>query len=1132
MTSIEEQALKIGTQIAVYEIKEILGSNQSEIIYRAWNTHLNTLVVLKEFFPSEYASRDAMDQSVSANSTQNTPVFEFGLGNFIQQNEKLLEIQAPGAQVAHNVLEFNQTAYLAVEEGKGSLLSKYLDNAETYTEEELKNLLESLLETLETFHNAGVVHGDIHPSNILIKTNGKPELLNFASARQAFARHVNNLSSELSVGYASPEQYIEGGKAEVSTDLYALGATLYRCVSGEVPVDSRKRTLDLSEQKPDPLKSILAQKESGFSGEFLVTVDWLLQVDSKARPQSVGEIFSAENKDKSSFKYIAASGAAGSADIPIDQAHFPISKSGRFGAATLAAGMLASGVFGSVATWYLLKKETSKDSIITTEVAREGAAFGRAIDRTPGTVDEEIEVSLVEEKGAAGAADIEPSADKVASIVAAIQDMNTPEASMGKQDSDTDLQSNNQLDNEEIVTKGEVDAEPQQIEPEIQGAPLQVADESTVDIEAEAAAVVEFPETPGKSSVEFSVKDQPDSDKPESNEGSDLGEQNDVSQGDKLKEEQQNTISARSGDDVQSVGDVSEVDEAVNSAVPTSEAAIEGKSAVGSLGALNAPEETSMAQSEQENKADISDGQDQVSNMEDVPGSSVETTDASSASVEASMDQPEEENKADISGGQDQVSSMENVPGSSVETTDASSASVEASVDQPEEENKADISDGQDQVSSMENVPGSSIETTDASSVSVEASMDQPEEENKADTLDGQVQASRTESTASFSAENSGVSNSSVEAPIVQPEQKNKIDVPGGVAQTSSTESIPNASLPIGGENENKIAIHSGRNQLPVSKVPPSVDAPSEPLNTEKTDVNMTPGEVNTIEALDKDPLGDEPGLASRESPASLPEQTIETGSSDGGSSPMESLPENPIDQGKMEGKEGGNDSEVSNAQGNSIKGIKNKEGVHNQQASETELMASQKNDSTMMATDAQGLVEVEVSTSLSPQDHDTVSTAESTLGAGLSSGNTGSSKSTVALATTPGGAEKNVDIFISNYEEEQKKTETEQNLIDQYMAKANENFAALRLTTPADNNAYYYYKLVLEIDPQHEGAQKGTEQIFDRYVALINRAIEKNEPDIAKAYLRRAKTISPGSPVLEEVASNLDKLRALKPGG
>jgi serine/threonine protein kinase len=1128
MTSIEEQALKIGTQIAVYEIKEILGSNQSEIIYRAWNTHLNTLVVLKEFFPSEYASRDAMDQSVSANSTQNTPVFEFGLGNFIQQNEKLLEIQAPGAQIAHNVLEFNQTAYLAVEEGKGSLLSKYLDNAETYTEEELKNLLESLLETLETFHDAGVVHGDIHPSNILIKTNGKPELLNFASARQNFARHVNNLSSELSEGYASPEQYIEGSKAEVSTDLYALGATLYQCVSGEVPVDSRKRALDLSEQKPDPLKSILAQKESGFSGEFLVTVDWLLQVDSKARPQSVGEIFSAENKDKSSFKYIAASGASDSADMPIDQAHFPISKGRRFGAATLAAGMLASGALGSVATWYLLKKGTSEDSIITTEVAREGAAFGRAIDRTPGGADEKIEVSLVEGEGGAGVADTEPSADKVASIVAAIQDMNTPEASMENQEPGADLQSNNQLDHEGVAAEKGGGAEFRQIEPEIQD--VQVVDESAVDIEAEAAAVVEFPQTSGKP-VELSIKDQPGLDKPESNEGRGLGEQNNMNQSEKIKEEQQNTVLAHSGRDVQPVGSVSETEaeaEAVKSAVPTSGPVIEEQSAATKgRDALNTSVETSMTQSKQESKADISDEQDQASTTESAPDSSAETPDVSNVSIETSKAQPGQENKADISDGQDQASTTESAPDSSAETPDVSNVSIETSKAQPEQENKADISDGQDQVSSTESAPDSSAENPGASNVSIA----QSEEENGTDASAGQVQASRTESTPSFSAE---------DTPIAQPEQESKVDVSGGEAQASSTESILDSSLPVEAENEDEVATNLEGGSLPVSKASPSFDAPHEQLNTEKTDVNMTTEEVSAIEALEKDSmeggsLDEAPGLASFESPASLPEQTIETNSSDGRSGSMESLPENQMSEGKIKGKEGGNDSEVPNAQGNSVNGIKNKEGIRNQQASETEV-ASQENDPTMIDANEQGLVEAEVPTpsavSVIPQNNDIVPTAEPTLGVELSSENAGSSESAIALATTPGGGEKNVDIFISNYEKEQKKTEGERSLIEQYMAKANENFAALRLTTPADNNAYYYYKLVLEIDPQHEGAQKGTEQIFDRYMALINRAIEKNEPNIAKAYLKRAKAISPDSPALEEVVSNLDKLLAPKPGG
>jgi hypothetical protein len=90
-------------------------------------------------------------------------------------------------------------------------------------------------------------------------------------------------------------------------------------------------------------------------------------------------------------------------------------------------------------------------------------------------------------------------------------------------------------------------------------------------------------------------------------------------------------------------------------------------------------------------------------------------------------------------------------------------------------------------------------------------------------------------------------------------------------------------------------------------------------------------------------------------------------------------------------------------------------------------------------------------------------------------------------------------------------------------MAKAEENFALFKLTTPAEDNAHYYYKLVLEIDPQHEGAQKGSEEIFNKYVVLINKAIKDNKMDIAKAYLNRAKTIMPDSSSHQSVIEDLN---------
>ena len=250
MNNNEKMALRKGTEIAVYEIKDVLGANSSEISYRAWNEHLNTTVILKEFFPSDYVERDAEDQSVREKSKKDTAIFEYGLNNFIQQNEKLLGVQHPGVQSAHNVLKFNNTAYLAIDDEQGTLLAEQLEKSKSFSEDELRIVLTSLLNALQKIHEAGVVHGDIYPGNILIKKNGQPVLINVATARQNFAEHVKMLSFELREGYASSEQYKKDGHTTgASVDFYGLGATLYRCVTSFDPEDAKNRMADLDEKK-------------------------------------------------------------------------------------------------------------------------------------------------------------------------------------------------------------------------------------------------------------------------------------------------------------------------------------------------------------------------------------------------------------------------------------------------------------------------------------------------------------------------------------------------------------------------------------------------------------------------------------------------------------------------------------------------------------------------------------------------------------------------------------------------------------------------------------------------------------------------------------------------------------------
>ena len=122
-------------------------------------------------------------------------------------------------------------------------------------------------------------------------------------------------------------------------------------------------------------------------------------------------------------------------------------------------------------------------------------------------------------------------------------------------------------------------------------------------------------------------------------------------------------------------------------------------------------------------------------------------------------------------------------------------------------------------------------------------------------------------------------------------------------------------------------------------------------------------------------------------------------------------------------------------------------------------------------------------------------------------------------------GPEKNADIVISNPEEALKKVQNERKLINEYMAKAEDSLAKLYLTTPVDRNAYSYYTQVLEIDPNHEGARKGIEKIFNQYVSLINKAINANDKPLARLYLNRIKAVSPDDALYTKTIDQFDEV-------
>lgn len=286
------KALPSGAQIGVYEIKDVISSDWSGILYHAWNEHLNTMVVLREYLPADYAVRKDDGSTVTAKSSEDASIYDFGLVKFLVLAEKLADIQLPHFVSVHNVLQFNGTAYLAMDLVDGTPLSQKLAYSLSFSESELKQILSSLLNGLQTIHDDNIFHGDINPSNIIIGKKGEPVLINFASANIAFSDHIKQSQQISSTNFNYHKSYHPEDHSSSSSDIYSLGASIFFCLTDREPSPFVNRKDALNKNTPDPCQTALEQIEPPLSEEFVKTILWMLNLSHEQRPQSAHEVLS------------------------------------------------------------------------------------------------------------------------------------------------------------------------------------------------------------------------------------------------------------------------------------------------------------------------------------------------------------------------------------------------------------------------------------------------------------------------------------------------------------------------------------------------------------------------------------------------------------------------------------------------------------------------------------------------------------------------------------------------------------------------------------------------------------------------------------------------------------------------
>jgi serine/threonine protein kinase len=225
--------------ISKYRIKKVLGQGGFGITYLAEDTFLDKEVCIKELFVTGSSTRGA-NMTVL---TQNMKEFSFAdfKERFIQEGKQLAKFNHPNIVKVLDFIEANNTAYVVMEYISGQTLKEKVAYGGPLSADASQKIIESILDAVEVVHNAGMLHRDIKPDNLIIGDDGRVVLIDFGSARAYSDEKTIAQTAMVSPGYAPLEQYNPTARKGTFTDIYSIGATFYFMLTGEKPLNVTER---------------------------------------------------------------------------------------------------------------------------------------------------------------------------------------------------------------------------------------------------------------------------------------------------------------------------------------------------------------------------------------------------------------------------------------------------------------------------------------------------------------------------------------------------------------------------------------------------------------------------------------------------------------------------------------------------------------------------------------------------------------------------------------------------------------------------------------------------------------------------------------------------------------------------
>lgn len=268
-----------------YIVGKMLGQGGFGITYIGWDLAMERKVAIKEYYPSGQVSRNPGSRGLTwYTSVQSQQAKQNGTQIFLKEARKMSKVDdIPNVVRVRDLFQENETAYIVMDFVEGETLKARLEKTGPLPWEQAKGIFLPAIQAMEQVHQAGLVHRDISPDNLMLTPDGKVKILDLGAAKDL---SVNNGASSMQVakgGFSPFEQYTQRGSSGPWTDVYAMAATVYYTLTGKLPPVATDRVVEdtISWEEPG-LKALSAQA--------LEALQKAMVISAKNRMQSMEEL--------------------------------------------------------------------------------------------------------------------------------------------------------------------------------------------------------------------------------------------------------------------------------------------------------------------------------------------------------------------------------------------------------------------------------------------------------------------------------------------------------------------------------------------------------------------------------------------------------------------------------------------------------------------------------------------------------------------------------------------------------------------------------------------------------------------------------------------------------------------------